>query len=248
MNDCEFKELVDLYLDKEIDGESMQRLMEAIDSSQSRRRKFDSACQLHHAMRVALGKEVAANEARNPLPLRRWQVGLAMFASFICGAFFLAPAFHQSDRLESISAELSEPLDSSNNESVMKALPSSIQRYLSRSSSSEADRSHSSLAARLRLAGLSPDLAPKDARLQAVEIRSQNVSLTWNEQFGGWQVHRNSSAVYLSAQPGTHSLEGSEKIFFSDVPRRGQFEETERQRTAFSTFQFDTRRIGWQGK
>ena len=93
MNDREFKELVDLYLDKEIEGESINRLMEEIAADPCRRREFDSACQLHHAMRLALSKEVVANEARSPLPQRRWQVALAMVASFVLGAFFLAPLF-----------------------------------------------------------------------------------------------------------------------------------------------------------
>lgn len=246
MNDFEFKELVDLYLDKEIDGDSMQRLMEAIAASQSRRREFNSACQLHHAMRVALGEEVAANEALNPLPLRRWQVLVAMAASFICGAFFLAPAFDQSDDVQPLSFELPDPLSHSSSDDLLEKLPKSMQHYLARMSGNEAQRSHSSLAARLHLAGLSPDLAPQDARLQAVEIRSQQVYLSWDEQFGGWQVHRNSSTFHLPVQPETCAIGDREKVFFSDFPRRGRFEDIAGRQKLSGSFQLDTWLLGWQ--
>ena len=237
MNDREFKELVDLYLDKEIEGKSIQRPMDAIAADPCRRREFDSACQLHHAMRLALGKEVAANEARSPLPHRRWQVALAMVASFVLGAFFLAPAFHESDHIESLVMELSDPSSQSGGEDSMKTLPKSFQNYLGRLSRKDAEKSHSSLAARLRLAGLSPDLAPLDARLQAVEIRSHNVHLSWDEQVGGWRVHRNCSSLHHLAHPNINFIEDG--IFMADFPDRAQFEDPSPKQMVAAPLQLD---------
>ena len=248
MNDREFKELVDLYLDKEIEGESINRLMKEIAADPCRRREFDSACQLHHAMRLALSKEVVANEARSPLPQRRWQVALAMVASFVLGAFFLAPAFHESDSIEMTVKELSDISGTSSQPGsvdLMKALPGSYQNYLAKMSGQNENNVHSSLAARLRLAGLSPDIVPLDARLQAVKIRSRQVHLSWDEALGGWQVHSNCSAFHLSDQSGMHAIEG--KIPMVDFSGPARFEYMRPKEMLNAPSELDQWLVDWLG-
>ena len=54
MTDERFRELVNLYLDKEIDSEEMELLQATISSDSARQREFVTSCRLHNAMRSAL--------------------------------------------------------------------------------------------------------------------------------------------------------------------------------------------------
>ena len=208
MNDPEFKELIDLYLDKEIDGASIQRLREAIAADEGRRREFEAACQLHHAMRLALGKEVAANEARNPLPLRRWLVTAGMAASFVLGGFLLAPAFNEAGGVDPLDPGIPDASARTGAAQQMDNLPLPSKRQLARISTGERGHKSSSLAALFRLAGLSPELEPPDAQLQEVRIGTRRIHLAWDGSAGGWQVHSQASVYFTtpSSSPGESAL------------------------------------------
>ncbi|MGB0416509.1 MAG: hypothetical protein ACPGKS_06650 [Coraliomargarita sp.] len=191
MSDERFRELVNLYLDKEISSSEMESLQSEIGRCEARRKDFDIACRLHHAMSCALSSEVAANEARSPLPRTRWLVGMGMAASFALGGILLAPA---------ISEELIPTQESQQTEASAEALAAAAQqrvleRFLAAQHTAGADEPCRSLAARFRLLGLQPALVPADHTLEEVEMRIRRVQVQWNEQEQSWQFITVSGAM-----------------------------------------------------
>jgi hypothetical protein len=250
MNDREFKELIDLYLDKEIDTASINRLRQVIATDAVRLREFQSACQLHHAMRMALHKEVAENEARTHLPLRRWQVAVGMVASFILGAVLLAPAIQEARNVGPLALEILETSDSSDSSDrpVIKSWAVTSLKpykpyanYLSRKSGKDVASKNSSLAGRLRLFGLSPDLAPPTANLEQVEVRTRLTQFVWDEDFAVWEVHTHLSSAAL---PQKAAIDGG--LPMSDFISEGRLSVSIPE-NAMTTdpFQLESRLAGW---
>lgn len=220
MRDSEFKELVDLYLDKEIDGAGIERLRTVVTADESRRREFEAACQLHHAMRLALGKEVAANEARNPLPFHRLLVTAGMAASFVLGGFLLAPAFNETGDVDSLDEAVTVASKLSNASYSVDNLPVSLQRQLAEMQDVQTKKMSTSLAARLRLAGLSPELEPTDVRLKNVQLEARRIHIVWDGSSGNTrQVHRHTS-FYFTPESGPPAELNPQLLFHCDSRSR----------------------------
>lgn len=183
MTDERFRELINLYLDKEISSSEMELLQSEISTGEARRREFDTACRLHHAMSCALSSEVAANEARSPLPRTRWFVGFGMAASFILGGIFLAHA---------VSDELVPCADRRQTEASAAALAAeakqrALQRFITSQRAVTSDEPFRSLASQFRLLGLQPALVPANHQLEEVEMRVRRVHVEWSEKEQRWQ-------------------------------------------------------------
>lgn len=182
MTDERFKELLNLFLDRELSPDEMKLLESEIARSESRRKEFEAACRLHHAMTCALTAEVAENEARCLLPRTRWLLGIGLAASFVIGGIFLVPAMTEVVIPERLEREPS--LNSTRivfaNEGVR--LPT-MQLTAWRESLRE-PHSCQSLAAEFRLMGLEPSLVPSDRPLRPFERRSRQVAIRWNDLEG----------------------------------------------------------------
>ena len=207
MSDERFRELINLYLDKEINSDEMELLQSEISNSETRRQEFDTACRLHFAMSRALSSEVAENEARSPLPRTRWLVGIGMAASFLLGGILLAPA---------LSEELMPDADSQQSEASAEALAAQaqrrvLQRFLTAQQNPHTKEPCHSLAAQFRLLGLEPALVPADHALEEFEMRIRKVKVRWNEQEQNWQF-----ITYSESQPVERSFDPA--TMFPDSP------------------------------
>jgi len=166
MTDAKFKELVNLYLDKEISERELAQLKDALANDAKRRREFEELRRLHQAMLLALGSSLDATGPRGEPPkvvrMRRWATGFAAAASFAVGGA-VALAFLPDSGDDAAVAAAEERVD---------ALPGDVSRADIRRYEAyrESDsREGLSLAAQLRLSGLSPDLMPAERELQAVD-------------------------------------------------------------------------------
>ncbi|WP_269525355.1 hypothetical protein [Coraliomargarita parva] len=166
MNDERFKELVNLYLDKEISAAELAELRAELESSCARKNEFEHSCRLHKAMLVALGAFDAAethSAEGKVVSIRTWVAGAGMAACFIVGiGFMLAQvenALNAETPLETTSLTPSLAEDAIE--------PSDIRRYHVRNKSAVVPTS--CLAAQLRLAGLRPEFTPEDRNLTSID-------------------------------------------------------------------------------
>lgn len=188
MTDEKFRELVNLYLDKEINSEEMELLQATISSDAARQREFDTSCRLHHAMRSALETEVASNEKACSLSRSRtcWFVGVSMAASFVLGGVLLKPVLTDSNGLSDAEAQ-----DARRSAELLQQRQAHFERYLAvqRQQAQEA----CGLAAKLRLLGLDPSLVPSDCELEPVDLTVKRVHVEWVGNEPHWtieQIHR----------------------------------------------------------
>ncbi len=183
MTDEKFRELVNLYLDKEINSEEMELLQATISSDAARQREFDTSCRLHHAMRSALECEVAANEKASPCHRSRWILGVGMAASFVLGGMMLAPMFTDTNGLTEEEAQ-----DALRSAEQLQRRQQHFERYLA-VQRQQAQQS-CGLAAKLRLLGLDPALVPSDYELEPVDLTVKRVHVEWVGNEPHWTVEQ----------------------------------------------------------
>lgn len=172
MTDAKFKELANLYLDEEITDRELAQLKDVLASDERRRHEFLELCRLQKAMQHAFGSTLDANAPRSEPPkevrFRRWVAALAAAASFAVGGVvalaFLPEGNSESTTFAEKENAVSLPVDVSS---------SDFRRY-------EAfQRNHApdglSLAAQLRLSGLSPDLVPTKRAMHPVDTSAKYV-------------------------------------------------------------------------
>lgn len=185
MTDEKFRELVNLYLDKEIDSAEMELLQATISSDAARQREFDTSCRLHYAMRSALETEVASNEKACSLSRNRtcWIVGLGMAASFVLGGVLLKPLLTDPSGLS--EAEVQDALHSAE---LLQQRPGHFDRYMA--VQREQAQQACGLAAKLRLLGLGPESVPSDYQMQPVDLTVNRVHLEWVGNEPHWTIER----------------------------------------------------------
>ena len=160
MNETKFKELVNLYFDREISAAELLSLKKELAEKTDRRREFQSRYRLHRATCSALSlednemPEQTASARRYLLPILS---GLGIAA---CLLFALATSVlvldESSEDVGLLTVKTSDPLNEveySNNEKLKLS-------------------SQSSLSSQLRLAGLTPDIAPSNQQLSAVDVEA----------------------------------------------------------------------------
>ncbi|MGB0258134.1 MAG: anti-sigma factor family protein [Coraliomargarita sp.] len=185
MTDQKFRELVNLYLDKEIDSDEMELLQAAISSDAARQREFDTSCRLHHAMRSALETEVAGNEKACSVSRNRvyWILGLGMAASFVLGGVLLRPVLTDSNGLTEAEAQ-----DARHSAELLQQRQEHFKRYLAVQRQQE--QQACGLAAKLRLLGLDPALVPADSQLEPVDLTVKRVHVEWVGNEPHWTVEQ----------------------------------------------------------
>lgn len=241
MNHEQFKELVDLYLDKEIDRVSLQRLQQAIAEDAERQREFEVACRLHQAMTAALNSEVAANEARSPVPRSRWLVSLAMAASFVLGGFLLSPVLKETSLFDSEAASLAiQPEAHPVAEASSTIYLSPSRRYMTQLSEANRVR-NGSLTARLRLNGLSPDLEPPNVRLKKLEIERNHIYLVWSSHLRKTNLQSYTRMPNSVTAPGLPHAKAHAIAYFY----RDHLVQVEKNFPASGPFQIDSSLASW---
>ncbi|MFP4069679.1 MAG: anti-sigma factor family protein [Opitutales bacterium] len=168
MTDDRFRELVNLYLDKEISAGERSQLKTELASSESRRAEFEELRRLHRAMMLALGSSLDASGPRGEAPqvvrLRRWMTGIGAAACVLAGASLALswPMLDESDEvMVGQGGALGDPFDGAS------MAPSDIRRY--HASRRDEAIAGTSLAAHLRLLGLSPGVVSAETELTSVD-------------------------------------------------------------------------------
>lgn len=215
MNEEDFSELVNLYLDKEITERGLAQLKCELAANVERKDEFAEHCRMHQAMLLALNPQPARrrfkfwrsgsnssfrssrsseqgprtfsnmspqvesfstretnsnHSAHDVSTFPRWIMGTAFAASLALGFALLMPIFLDT------SAESSQiALDDMEAEALVQAdlLDLIGQRELRRFTNLQSQREanqQASLAAQLRLMGLSPELTPNENQLRSISM------------------------------------------------------------------------------
>lgn len=160
-----FRELVDLYLDREITEDQLSTLRKELASNEDRMRAFEEARRFQQAMQMALQpKDDGWNRA--VFNSSRILVGVGLAASFVLGGLVLSPLLYEETALN---------VEFSNAEEIERIR----ERQLRRALAAESSESHlrGGIAANLRLMGLQPDVMPDEVILQVVEIEESARSI-----------------------------------------------------------------------
>jgi hypothetical protein len=167
MNKSEFEELVNLYLDREISVVELERLQEELSASDDRRREFQRRYRLHRATCSALSFETATisgqttSAAQTPYFRRHTPSlfsGLGIAACFLfVFAISLRIMRDPVDKLDTVIVKTAEPIDQVQYPETQETTVLSSQ---------------GSLSSQLRLAGLTPDIAPSDQQLSTVDAEA----------------------------------------------------------------------------
>lgn len=168
MTEGKFTELVNLYLDKEISERGLAELKAELAQNAVRKSEFRQRCQLHQAMRMALNPD--AHTATFP----RWvmDLGTGLAACFALGFALFLPVFRDTAHVPSPSA-----LNGVGGENLVEADPldqigrSELRRFATIQEQRSANQ-RASIAARLRLMGLRPELTPEAKQLRSVSMAS----------------------------------------------------------------------------
>jgi hypothetical protein len=215
MNEEDFSELVNLYLDKEITERGLAQLKCELAANVERKDEFAEHCRMHQAMLLVLNPQPARrrfkfwrsgsnssfrssrsseqglrtfsnmspqvesfstretnsnHSAHDVTTFPRWIMGTAFAASLALGFALLMPIFLDT------SAETSQiALDDMQAEALVQAdlLDLIGQRELRRFTNLQSQREanqQASLAAQLRLMGLSPELTPNENQLRSISM------------------------------------------------------------------------------
>jgi len=171
MTEEKFTELVNLYLDKEISGEDLERMKAEILANPDRERAFVERCRLHRAMRLALEPDVRASGSGVFVP--RWLLLSGMAASLALGFVFLAPI--NSSLTDSggattlVDAALERFSPATTEEELTPLRKSELQRYASVQEQRQVNP-RASLVSQMRLMGLRPEHTPQDKKLERVDL------------------------------------------------------------------------------
>ena len=189
MTDDRFRELVNLYLDKEIAREDLAELREELKLNRARRMDFEERCRLHQAMALALapkGETKTASLRRssassshsfgerrmrrrtNPLKLPLLVLGSSSFAVIVIAAFIFNPVVREIMRDDFMRGGEASGVVGDEGVGAFDS-----KRYESARGDFQggaAARENSSLTAQLRLAGLGPETSPTIANLRRVEL------------------------------------------------------------------------------
>ena len=167
MNEAKFTELVNLYFDQEISAEDLAWLQHELVLDPARKRDFNMRYRLHQAMRLAL-----AADAQEAAKCRDWVIRKASQASRLTASMLgsgmavgLSIAFLL---LTSSVREFAVEIDSSYLDSPLAG--SDLERFTMRQAVETSRRG--SLASQLRLLGLTPQLAPAEYQLSAVDLEA----------------------------------------------------------------------------
>ena len=187
MSDEKFKELINLYLDREISSRDLDWLRQELASSSARKREFEERCRLHQAMQLALNPQMRASAesyARRPYgrALRtqetgdasgkgsfpRWVLGSGLAASLVVGLVLLKPVF--TDSMEMASSVKGVDLELLRSEQALEFVDADLRRYSSvQRQAARREMRGTSLAAQFRLLGLAPGIGPGNSELVRVD-------------------------------------------------------------------------------
>lgn len=173
-----FTELVNLYLDREIQSEELEALKQELRLNVEHRREFESRVRLHRAVLMALDP----NFKESDLPidfgpvarlqaarLSRFVIGGGLAACFLLGLVLYPVLDRVFGEILSDDLKFAEqaPFLEPQNLSV-----SDLRRYIAnQSNASEEGRFYAStLAAHFRLLGLSPDISSPEKDLEGVNL------------------------------------------------------------------------------
>lgn len=166
MNESKFEELVNLYFDREISGAELECLKKELAARADRRREFQLRYRLHQATCSALSTETilfprksesigqATGRSRHTSSL---MLGLGMAACFLVllttSILIMRESANKADTF--IARTLNTPSEARSIENQEPDLP--LQ---------------GSLSSQLRLAGLTPDLAPPNQELSRIDTEA----------------------------------------------------------------------------
>ena len=168
MTDEKFKELVHLYLDGEIAPGDAERLRREVASDPERRHALEERRRLQRAMQLALGGQGRASaDGGDAAGWRRWWPGLAVAACVAVVSVLIVSALVSPE-----DAGFSDLTGESDAAAIERVRPEDVRSLRLLAGEAERGGSRGGLAARLRLSGLRPELAPADQPLRAVDRES----------------------------------------------------------------------------
>ncbi len=202
MNKSEFEELVNLYFDQEISDVELECLKEELAARVDRRREFQSRYQLHQATCSALFSKSAITSAPTAAATqttyqRRYM--LSMLSGLGLAACFLV-VFATSTFL------MRGPANYVNNMVSMETSDSPDVGVQSLESEEPKEPLPGNLTSQLRLAGLTPDIAPSNQTLSSVDTEA----LREREAHLQGVIERVNSYRTYSAIPKAQLIEPSE--------------------------------------
>jgi len=198
MTDDRFKELVNLYLDKEISVDDLEHLKQELASNPDRKKVFVERCRLHQAMRIALDTDGSGRSNRSTLsgrrrrsqgatkmsrleeqvrsrktvPFPRWVLGTGVMASLLVALLLLTGVFRGGRVYSGIPERvgISESPSTSQAHDPLEVIRQSDLRRFATAQEQRGMKMHASLVAQMRLLGLRPEHTPEDKQLQEVNM------------------------------------------------------------------------------
>lgn len=204
MNEAKFSELVNLYVDQEISAQELHCLQQELSLSPARQREFDARCRLHRAMRLAMAADARTTDKRCDLSRQQTARANRLIAWIAGSGVALGLSF--AVLLLSLMAwqSLLEPDNSSYLETPL--LGSDLERFAMHQAVASSRRG--SLAAHLRLLGLSPELAPADDRLSSVDLQA----MRQREAYRQVEIERMDRYKAYSAMPAPKLFDYTEHL------------------------------------
>lgn len=168
MNEAKFQELVNLYFDREISAAELVSLNKELAEKADRRREFQSRHRLHRATCSVLSFEdkaipVQTASAGRYLPPVLSGLGIAacLLFVFVTSMLIMRESVEDADLIAAKTSDSLNEVEYSNNAGLKLS-------------------SQGSLSSQLRLAGLTPDIAPSNQQLSVVDteaLRQKEVHL-----------------------------------------------------------------------
>ena len=182
MTEDKFTELVNLYLDKEISECGLAQLKSELAANAERKYDFTESCRMHLAMRMALNPrspkrsyEFWRNESNSLSPsshkvatFPRWIMGTGFAASLALSFALLMPVFRDTP---AVSSQTIIKVVEVENLFEVDLLDRTSHQEIRRFANVQAQRNanqQASLATRLPLLGLSPELTPNKKQLRFI--------------------------------------------------------------------------------
>lgn len=179
MTEEKFTELVNLYLDKEISAEDLERMKAEISANSERKRVFVDRCRLHKAMRMALepdhsrsgGSSSSWSSVSGPgVFVPRWLLLSGAAASLVLGFMLLSPLYKSVSSSGGNATWVDAALQKlSPEEEVIPLQKSELRRYASVREHRQANP-RASLVSQMRLMGLRPEHTPQDKQLERIDL------------------------------------------------------------------------------
>ncbi|MBL00439.1 MAG: hypothetical protein CMI34_03400 [Opitutales bacterium] len=195
MTEDKFTELVNLYLDKEISECGLAQLKSELVANAERKDDFAGRCRMHQAMRIALnpqsprrsykfwryGYNSLSSSSHKMTTFPRWIMGTGFAAILALSFALLMPVFRDTPAVTSQPTLNGVEVKDLFEFDMLKSIGHREIRRFVNMQAQRKDNQQASLAAQLRLLGLSPELTPMKKPLPFIsEAAAQRPDVVWD--------------------------------------------------------------------